>query len=140
MANYKGDRSFQRTQSRRSYLIAEKILNSEERIIIGFAWKDLREEAIKLFEQEKLLYGEDWPCQYSLIKVNKSDLKRSEVNSITYFVADVESFIIAAKSDFNKAMVETAIEEVKQYDKHDKDNMENLYLLRNALDIIININ
>ena len=122
--------NYNNTQVRRAYLQIYHIDKIQERFVIGIAWPQLRDEILQHFEMEMDLYGEDWPCKYMLLKINRSQLSSIEIEAIQFYVTDTAPLLLALKVNFEERILETLLDEIeiKQNQKKNEQPAPPLYI------------
>lgn len=160
MTNYKGSRSFNNPQARKAYLCITHpdngLRNEEdpdfdnlvhERIIVGFNSPYDRDEFLKEYYSEIHHIGDDWISEYTVAKINKKALRSPEKRFGEMYAKAIEGLshiglILAIKSNFNRSMIATAYDELRDLAKSAQNRIDRIdyvveyNILEEALNII----
>ena len=87
-----------KTQVRRAYLAITLKGRDLPRVIVGFAWADLRDQVILRANQQN-------KGEYEFKKINRLQTTSKEKRSVKTYISDLNAFLLAAKYDFDRVIL-----------------------------------
>ena len=131
-----------KVQVRRAYMTITLKGKEQPRAVVGFAWADLRDQVVQMFQQQN-------NSQYELTKINRLGTTSKEKRSIKEYIVDIDAFLLAAKYDFDKMLLKRilieTIEELENIELEkgresivkEKECLENALRITTSLDLTI---